>query len=475
MRSPIRRPGFWPCLVLLAGVAPVAAQSRAGAPVDRSLTTLVDSVMRVGMAEQGIPGAAVLIIDHGRVILSRGYGMADVATRRPVDPGATLWPFASITKVVTATALMQLVERGGIALHNDVNRYLKVTRVPAVPGPAVTAWHLLTHTDALDELPGRQAASPTAMEPLGKFLRTRLVRIGPPGQVTRYGSYGIALAGVLIEDVSGVPYAEYLRRELFVPLGMRHSTIDGPSGAHGTLATPYEGTEEGVRVARREWYHTTPTSSLVSTVEDMGRFMALHLGAGQRAGREAVLTPATIRDMAAQHATIHPAIPGWGYGWQQNDANGRHIVEHGGDIGGFASLMTLLPEERFGIVVVHHLEGSGLRFALKQAVLDRLYPDRRPPARPGPAAGDLGRYAGTYLANNYCRSCRGGAENAERFTVTVQADGSLELWDRRWREIGRLLFTSENGRQRIGFMRDSAGTVVAVSAGAWRVLERASR
>jgi hypothetical protein len=93
--------------------------------------------------------------------------------------------------------------------------------------------------------------------------------------------------------------------------------------------------------------------------------------------------------------------------------------------------------------------------------------------RPSPAPAGLDAYSGTYLANNYCRSCPGGAGSAQRFTVTASPDGSLGLWDDRWLEIGPLLFASQDGRRRIGFMRDSTGTVAAVSAGAWRVLERA--
>ncbi|HET7600413.1 MAG TPA: serine hydrolase domain-containing protein [Gemmatimonadales bacterium] len=450
----------------------------------RELAVLVDSVMRAGMAEERIPGAAVVVLDHGRVVLDRGYGVADVATGRAVDPHTTRWPFASITKVVTATALMQLVERGRVRLDADVNRYLKVARVPPHAGPAVTPWHLLTHTDALDELPGRQVESRAARVPLAEFLRTRLVPAGRPGEITRYGTYGIALAGVLIEDVSGVPYAEYVRRELFAPLGMQRTTIDLPLDDSGSVATAYERTTDGVRPTQYEWYQTTPTSSLVSTVDDMARFMALHLGAAPRHGGGGgggggiegggpVLHDSTIRAMARQQATVHPAIPGWGLGWQLDDANGRRVLEHGGDIGGFASLMTLLPDERLGMVVVHHLEGSNLRFALRRAILERFFPDRRPPLHPHPATGDPARFAGTYLANNYCRSCPDGAENAQRFEVTAAADGWLELWDERWGEVGPLLFATQDGRRRIGFMRDSLGTVTAVSAGSWRVLERA--
>ena len=461
-----------------AGRGPIsrseATAGRAASSADgidpAALAQLVDSVMRAGMADEHIPGAAVLVLDHGRVVLSRGYGFADAAARRRVDPHATRWPFASVTKVVTATAVMQLVERGRVELDADVNRYLKSARVPACRCGAITPRHLLTHTDALDELPGRRAESREALQPLARFLRTRLVRAGAPGETTRYGSYGIALAGVLIEDVSGVSYAEYLRREIFAPLGMRQTTIDLPPGA-GDVATPYEAAGDSVRATRYEWYHTSPTSSLVSTVDDMAKFAALHLDAAP--GGTRVLGRATVREMAAQHASVHPRVPGWGYGWQRNDANGRHVVEHGGDIGGFASLVTLLPDEGFGIVVVHHLEGSSLRFTLKQALLDRFFPDRRTPLQPRPVRRDLRAYAGTYLANNYCRSCAGGAAGAQRFEITANADGSLGLWGARWREAAPLLFVDESGRRRIGFRRNAPGTVVAVSAGAWKVLERA--
>lgn len=435
-----------------------------------ALGRLVDSVMRAGMAEEHIPGAAVLVMDHGRVVLDRGYGFADVEARRPVDPHATRWPFASITKVVTATTLMQLVERGRVSLDADVNRYLKVARVPAGLSP-ITPRHLLTHTDGLDELPGRLAEPRQTLQPLETFLSTHLVRAAAPGGVTRYGSYGIALAGAIVEDVSGLSYAEYVRREIFAPLGMSASTIGIPDPAAGG-ATGYEWEGGSLRRVAYERYHTSPTSSLVSTVDDMGRFAALHLGAVNRPG---VLAQATIRDMAMQHASVHPRIPGWGYGWQLNDANGQRIVEHGGDIGGFASLVTLLPDSQFGIVVVHHFEGSNLRFRLKQAILDRFFPDRRRPAVFEAARRDLGGFAGTYLANNYCRSCPGAAAEAQRFEITDNHDGSLTLWGTRWRPIAPLLFADETGRRRIGFMRDASGRVSAVSGGAWRVLERAPR
>jgi CubicO group peptidase (beta-lactamase class C family) len=453
------------------GVAQATPARRDLSDIDR----LVDSVMHSEMAAEKIPGAAVIILDRGRIVLERGYGVADIASRRPADPRTTLWPFASITKIFTATAVVQLAARGRVDLAADVNRYLRSVRIPAKNWPAVTVANLLTHTDALDELPGRQVPSREKELPLEQFLKDRLVPIGPPGVITRYGTYGVALAGVLIQDISGLSYEQYLSRNLFEPLGMRHSSIDPPLHGDDSLATPYAIDDGKVVKIGREWYHTTPTSSLVSTVDDMARFMAFHLETPLSDSANTVLPRRWIREMAAQHATVHSALPGWGYGWQENDANGQRIIEHGGDIGGFASLMTLLPDQGFGFVVVNHLEGSSLRFKLKQALLDRYFPDQRSP-RTGASRPkkELRAYAGTFLANNYCRTCADGARNAQRFEITVNDDGSLGLTGEKWREVAPLLFANGDGKRRIGFMRDRSGKVVAVSAGSWRVLERAT-
>ncbi len=218
-------------LVLFSGDAATAQQSQhppslvdAQTIVDLAqrdlpdLDHLVDSVMGSRMASEHIPGAAVLVLYKGKILLERGYGVADLASHRRVDPRTTLWPFASITKVFTATAVVQLAARGRIDLTKDANRYLSSVHIPRASWPPITVANLLTHTDALDELPGRQAPSRAMVQPLDQFLRDRLVRFGPPGTVTRYGTYGVATLGVLIQDVSGDSYEHYLARNLFGPL-----------------------------------------------------------------------------------------------------------------------------------------------------------------------------------------------------------------------------------------------------------------
>ena len=477
-RSPRKALAVALALVALDSSHPTGASPIAATPPktisSTDLAGLLDPVFERGMEDERIPGAAFALVADGRIVWSRGYGVIDAETRAPVSPGSTRWPFASITKVVTATAVVQLAERDRVRLDADANDFLRSVRVPATYAAPVTVADLLRHTDGFDEIPGRLAPNREAVQPLREFLRGRLLRVAPPGGITRYGSYGIALAGLLVEDVTGVPYADYVRTEILAPLGMTRSSIGVPAGAEASLATPYADEDGQTRAIAPEWYHTPPTSSLVGTVEDMARFAIAHLDdAGGGAG---ILGPAARRRMQEQHATVHPAMPGWGLGWQLDDANGLRVLEHGGDIGGFAALVVLVPDERVGFVVVHHLEGSTLRFAVKRAILDRYFPDRRalhaPKPSPTASAERARRFAGEYLANNYCRSCPGGAASAQRFAVEALPDGTLRLWDTRWIETAPLLFVSEDGKRRIGFREDESGRIVAISAGSWKVLER---
>lgn len=128
------------------------------APDSSELATLLAPLFAEGMAREQIPGAVFVLVADGRVVLARGYGVADVPSGRPADPATTIFPIASISKLFTATALMQLADRKRLDLHTDVNRYLTSARVPPTYLEPITAAQLLAHTAGLDELPG--ATSP---------------------------------------------------------------------------------------------------------------------------------------------------------------------------------------------------------------------------------------------------------------------------------------------------------------------------
>ncbi len=470
-----------PAILVLATVTAFAARADADPasatpPAIRAETVAgaVDPIIRRALADEGIPGAAFVFVQDGRLVYAQGYGMADREKGVAVDVARTVWPVASITKLFTGVAALQLVDRGKLDLDRDVNRDLRRIAVPAQGYAPITLAHLLSHTSGLDELPGRRFDPDKGpAPPLADFLKGRLVRYREPGLYTAYSSYGIALAAVAVEDASGLAYEQYVRERILEPCGMTSSRFMLRGGDEKGVATPYE-IDDGRAVAvPYEWYVTAPTSSLVATAPDMARFAMLHL-AGGSCGEQRILSETFARTMTLQKATIHPALPGWGYAFQLDVDNGRQLAEHGGDIAGFSSLLTLIPQERTAFFIVNHGEGHDLRFRVKRALLDALYPDAQPRAVPkaDPArAASLREYAGRYRSSLACHTC-GDADRAQDFELTVRSEGTLELWSQQWMPLERDLFVRADGARLLGFARDPAGRVAVVSGGSWRVADR---
>ena len=456
-------------LLVVAGFLLFTASARADLAATVSGT--IDPLIEAELQATGAPGAAFVFVQGGRIVHQRGYGVSDLASGAKPDPERTVWPIASVTKVVTAMAVLQQVDAGHVDLDTDVNRYLKRLHVPAQGYSPLTLRHLLSHTGGLDELPGRQFDGREPVE-LARFMDKHVRRYRAPGELTAYSTYGILLAALVLEDVTGEKFDVYLREHLFEPAGMTSARVMVRQGDERGVATPYSLDDRRAERMPYEWYVSTPASSVVATAADMGRLLIVQL-AGGRAGGRRILSERMTALMQTQQATVHPAVPGWGLGLQMDRVNGRTVAEHGGDIGGFSSLFVLIPEEGAGFYIVNHGEGSNLRYQVKQALLDALYPAKEQPDVPTPKIADAARlseYAGNYLSSIACRSCP--REPDSIFTVKAKPDGTLSLWGQRWIPVGQDLFIRDDGRTYLGFARDPAGGITAVSGGSWRVADR---
>ena len=473
---------FWLVLIFFLSNSAHPIESDCCAKRNRATSTIVseelakflDSFVTDLMREEHIPGAAFVFVQNGKVILSKGFGYADLERKQPVNPGKTIFPIGSISKVFTATALVQLADREKIDLNADVNLYLKKLKVPETYGQPITGAHLLSHTSGLDEIrPGTQAQSANRILPLPEFLKDRLVRVHPPGVITSYSTYGITLAGLLVEEISGVSYETYLNRNIWKPLQMNRTHISTPPGMAAEVAIAYALENDAPTRVPYEWYHTTPASSIRSTAEDMSNFIVAHLQCGNFREHR-ILSSHAACEMLRTQSTTHPKMPGWTYGFQEDHTNGLRILEHGGDIAGFASLLVLLPDENTGFFIAHHIEGGSLRFEVKQKLLDRYFPDKRSIIVPVPtpdSTGQLKRFAGLYRANLFCHTCKNPLSVAE-VEVTSNDDGTITVWDERWVQTTPLLFVRLDGKRKIGFQEDKTGRILQMSAGSWKVLEK---
>jgi CubicO group peptidase (beta-lactamase class C family) len=200
----------------------------AGAQTDWE--SFIDGVMAAQRQARHFAGAVVVVVSDGRIAFEKGYGYADFAERTPVDPARTLFRVASNSKMFVWTAVMQLVEQGRLDLHTDVNRYLKGVQVPATFPEPITLEHLMTHTAGFeDRVIGLFSRSADGVRPLADAVKADMPRrVFAPGTVPAYSNYGTALASLIVEQVSGVPYEQYVEDRILAPLGMQHATVRQP-------------------------------------------------------------------------------------------------------------------------------------------------------------------------------------------------------------------------------------------------------
>ena len=324
-------------------------------------STGLESRIRAILNRRAAVGLAVGVVREGSLESFSGHGVADIATGTPVTED-TVFRVASITKTFTAIAVMQLWEQGLVDLDAPAGEYLRAYRLlPARPGfrPA-TLRHLLTHTAGVPEvahplLLGRPLFGETV--PMGRPVPTPAefygagLRIGAePGRRFVYTDHGFTTLGQIVEDVSGRPFADYLREHVFAPLGMASTDLVRTARIRAALATGYELRSRGPRAVTDYEMVTAGASSAYSTTADMARYAAALLGGGANA-HGSVLEPATLELMFAPQYRADPRLPGIGLAFWRGDARGHRIVEHGGILTGFTSELFLAPDDGLGVLM----------------------------------------------------------------------------------------------------------------------------
>ena len=345
----------------------------------------------------------------------------------PVDPDRTLFRVASVSKLFTATAALQLVESGALALDDDVNLRLRTFRVPDAFGEPVRVRHLLTHTGGFDDrLIGMSASTEAGREPLLAHLARRLPRrVAPPGRVFSYSNYGMGLVGAVVEETAGVPFDDVRRGSRAAPA--RHAPLE-LRARPGAPRRPRDRLRGRERRARSRWRTTSndlePAGGLAATGADMGRFVAAVLagGAGPH-GR--VLAPATVADMLTPHFTHDPTLPGVGWGFLERRHGDLVTWEHSGDLGGFASLLLPDPVGGRGLLPLLQRRRPPAARTLRAGVPRPLLPEAgaraRPRRRPRAAPARVAAAAGWYRWN---RTTREDLSKPLAFPLRVEARGA---------------------------------------------------
>jgi CubicO group peptidase (beta-lactamase class C family) len=478
-------------LLALAAANAALTQTPTSTPLDRMrVEAFVDGAVAEAMREDQIAGAAVAIVDRSGVVLTKGYGLAGVDPRRPVDPD-TLFRVGSISKTPVWIAVMQLVEQGRISLDDPVNDHLPPNLKIADDGfrEPVRVRHLMTHSAGFEDtvLGGFFVADADHLTSIDTYLRThRVRRVRPPGTVAVYSNYGAALAGALVAHVSGEAWPDYAERHIFRPLGMMTATYREPyssaqAAARGLpagvapataarISTGFDLKAGALEPQKFEYIgHMAPAGALSAS----GRDMAVYLGAlldPVRLEQAGVLRVATFAILRAPLLANTPEMGSWRHGFMDFSViRGRPGFGHGGDLIYQHSSLEIYPQSGIGVfVTVNTPTGDRLRSTLPGVLLAEFAgPDAPRPPRATKAAAEGERAAGTYrpLRRPYFRT--EAALMGLLFTSEVKAlpDGDIIMPQggdgrlARYYPIGRGVFQSVDSATRIAF-HDQGGRML---------------
>jgi CubicO group peptidase (beta-lactamase class C family) len=425
------------------------------------------------LQREDIAGAVVAVVKDGQLLFAKGYGYSDVTKKTPVTPDGTLFRPGSISKLFTWTAVMQQVEQGKLDLDRDVNTYLDF-KIPATYPQPITLRNLMTHTPGFEETDKNLIQADTRhLEPLGLYLGSHIPRrIFPPGRVPAYSNYGAALAGYIVERVSGQRFNQYVEEQIFKPLAMPHASFAQPLPAalQPLMSCGYRVASEPAQPF--EVIEDAPAGSLSIAAGDIAHFMIAHLQDGSFNGA-AILRPETARLMHSRQSGPHPALNGMALGFYEQNRNGHRIISHGGDTVYFHSDLYLIPDVQVGLFMSYNSAGKGEidpRAAVFEKFMDRYFPDSAPPpAALATAAQDAKTVTGLYLSSRRGETTILSVASAfSQLKVSANSDGTISVnalrtysgQPKHLREIGPLVFRDVDGSDRVAFTRDADGHLV---------------
>src|SRR5438874_1185943 len=339
--------------------------------------TFLDALIPSQLRNRNIAGAVVSVVKDGQVLFQKGYGYADVEAKQTVLPDQALFRPGSISKLFTATAVMQLVEQGKLELDRDVNGYLDFAIPKTYPDP-VTLRQLLTHTAGFeDTLKNLFVAHESDLKPLRTYLVNQMpARIFPPGKVPSYSNYGFTLAGYIVERASGEKFERYVDNHILKPLRMTNSTFDQPLPPQLAPQMSKGYLNASKKPHDFEFVQAAPAGALSTTAADMTRFMLAFLQDGSVDG-VAILKPETVGQMQTRQFELHPMICGLGITFMEYWMNPVRAIGHGGDTIYFHSDMVLVPDAYVGYFISYNSLGKnvgGDRGEISRAFMNRYFP-----------------------------------------------------------------------------------------------------
>ncbi|MCB4843982.1 serine hydrolase [Bacillus tropicus] len=424
----------------------------------KDVEAFTNKVIPEKMKKENAAGVALVVVKDNQILFQKGFGFSDKEKNTPIDPKKTVFRLASISKVFTASAVMQLVEQGKIDINKDIVNYMGGLKYQNNRGEPVTMEHLLTHTTGFDYVDPRpedihyQENDYTMLKDYVEDNMPTVVR--KPGDTYTYDNFASMLQGYIVQNLTNTPFYKYMAKNIFYPLEMHNSSFVMTNFIKEKLATGYDAKGNVI-----PFYQTRPTDmpqgSMFSTGSDVANFMIAQLNDGKFKNNQ-ILQKETVEDMQKTKFALHPKYPNMTYGFEffsPQSHNGQYVFGKSGNIPGFSSLMWLIPEHKIGVFVVTNKDSSALPVEVFDDFMNQYFPDKTKPEYLKPNEEELKKFEGVYRDLRLKNLMSHVNISEGKLYVSDKAYGKQEL-----KQIDPLLFEDEKGNY-MAFKLHKDGTV----------------
>ncbi|MFN4261052.1 MAG: serine hydrolase [Gemmataceae bacterium] len=343
-----------------------------------SALRILEAWIESQLAYKQLPGLSIGIVHDQELIWAKGYGYADVEKKIPATP-RTVYRIASISKLFTSIAILQLRDQGKLHLDDPVAKHLPwfQIKIPHADAPAITIRHLLTHTSGLpreSDFPyWNDNQFPTRQQLIDKLPSQEAPY--PPETKWKYSNLALSLAGEIVSAVSGKPYEEYVQQHILAPLDMTSSAVGVPQSLRSRLAVGYgRRLPDNTRAIRpfTDLRGINPAGALSSNVEDLAQFAALQFRDGPAGGAQ-ILKGSTLREMQRVHWLMPDWKSGRGLGFHIIHRDAGDLVGHGGWVAGYQSAFYCRPTDKIAVIALFNAD-DGLPYpGMPDSVVDRAF------------------------------------------------------------------------------------------------------
>lgn len=376
----------------------------------------IDSQFTMGLDSFNIAGAEIVLMQGDSILHIKAYGLADIESNKAVNTTTSIFGAGSVSKTIVATAIMQLCEKGKLEPDRDVNNYLKSFQLEYTFNEPVTIRQLLTHTAGFDvRTIGTSVRNEKDVIPLAQYLKKQMPpQVRPSGKLICYSNQGYALLGLIVEEVAGQPFDEYVEQHILKPLGMDYSSFKRQAELSENYATSYLQKGGQLIPYKPDFALNYPAGAFKTTASDMGHYVSMLLNHGYFKGTQIIDSATVAKMFYTPFRHYEKAEYGWLPGFSEADWHGIKLYGHGGEIQGFQSQLTLLPEKNLGLFISVNSSSypnSKSRIFIDNFVYDllpRLMPDqilKKEEAKHSPPMGSvdepLEKFAGTYRFTHY--------------------------------------------------------------------------